>query len=515
MTVLFFELLPRLTVILSVVPAGVSRCLSLVFSTKQNMPSTNTLPAPSTTPKIDLTRVFGRLRDHTHMMARTSPADRKKRLKALKKAILARRSQIHEALRLDFGKSAIETDFSELLTVTTEITSTIANLDRWMRSQRVPTPITLVGNRSEVIYQPKGVVLIIAPWNFPVNLTLLPLVSAIAAGNTVCLKPSEFTPHSNQVIREIIDEVFPSEEVAVVEGGPEVGSALLDLPFHHIFFTGSPRVGKIVMEKAAATLASVTLELGGKSPAIVDETADLQLTANRLAWSKFYNAGQICIAPDYVLVPEHLRDPLITALQKAVHALYGDDPQQSPDYARIIHDRHFDFLNNMLGNAAERGTQVRIGGQTDAPTRYISPTVLSNVTLECQVMQEEIFGPILPILTYRTREEALDIIRTLPTPLACYIFSRKKANQDWFIQETRAGNTAVNTALAQFFNNELPFGGDHNSGFGKAHGYYGFLAFSNARSVLRQTFRWSAIDLIQPPFGPLTRRLADFFLRWF
>lgn len=448
-------------------------------------------------------------------MARTSAKDRKKRLKDLKKAILLRRSRLQEALRLDFGKSSIETDFSEILTVTTEITSTVAHLERWMRTQRVPTPITLIGNQSEVIYQPKGVVLIIAPWNFPVNLTFTPLISAIAAGNTVCLKPSEFTTHTNRIIREIIAEVFPAEEVAIMEGGPDVGSALLELPFHHIFFTGSPRVGKIVMEKAAATLASVTLELGGKSPAIVDETADLELTANRLAWSKFYNAGQICIAPDYVLVPENLRDRLIAALQKAVHDLYGDDPQQSRDYARIIHDRHFDFLNNLLANAAERGTQVRIGGQTDAATRYISPTVLSDVTLNCQIMKEEIFGPILPILTYRTREEALDIIRTLPTPLACYVFARKKANQNWYIRETRAGNTTVNTALAQFFNNELPFGGDHNSGFGKAHGYYGFLAFSNTRSVLRQTFRWSAIDLIQPPFGPMTRRLADFFLRWF
>ncbi len=448
-------------------------------------------------------------------MARTNASERRNKLMQLKNCIIRHRPQIQAALQLDFGKSNRETDFSEILTVTTEISKTVAELRRWMRPQPVGTPVTLLGNRSEVIYQPKGVVLIISPWNFPVNLTLTPLVSAIAAGNTVCIKPSEFTPHSNQVIENILKEVFSTGEVALVQGGIETGSALLDLPFHHIFFTGSPQVGKIVMEKAAKSLTSVTLEMGGKSPAIIDETADISLAANRVIWSKFYNAGQICIAPDYVLIQASRLEEFLIHARQAIRQFYGVDPQKSPDYTRIIHDRHFRALKAKLDQAAEHGARIEAGGQTDQDDRYIAPTLLTNVALECHLMNDEIFGPLLPIIPYQHREDALAVIARLPTPLALYIYAGDRSNQQWFLQETRAGNTAINTALAQFFNVNLPFGGEQNSGFGKTHGYYGFQTFSNARGVIRQPFRFAAVDLVQPPFSSFTRRLADFFIRWF
>ena len=429
--------------------------------------SINTLSSPS---KSELLNVFEHLRNHAPVFARTTASERCRRLQDLKKIILKHRPQIQEALQADFGKSTRETDFSEILTVTTEINKTVSQLRYWMQAKSVPTPITLLGNRSRIVTQPKGVVLIISPWNFPINLALTPLVSAIAAGNTVCIKPSEFTPQSNRIIKSILDEVFLKEEVCLVEGGADTGAELIQLPFHHIFFTGSPRVGKIVMGQAAKNLTSVTLELGGKSPAIVDKSADLQLAANRIVWSKFYNAGQICIAPDYVLVSEDQVLPFLHHLEKVINQFYGDDPKVSPDYARIIHDRHFQHLKGLLDNAAQHGAQIQIGGQSDQNERYIAPTVVSGVSLDCNLMKEEIFGPILPVITYRTKEEVISVIQRFPTPLAIYIFAGKKANQNWFIEETRAGNSAVNTALAQFFNGNLPFGGDHHSGFGKTHG---------------------------------------------
>lgn len=464
---------------------------------------------------VDYGVIFERLRNHAPVFARTTAKERCARLMDLKKSILHHRANIQQALQADFGKSARETDFSEILTVTTEISKTVSELRYWMQPKSVPTPITLLGNRSTIVMQPKGVVLIISPWNFPINLALTPLVSAIAAGNTVCLKPSEFTPHSNRVMQSIIREVFSPDEVAMIEGDADTGAELIRMPFHHIFFTGSPRVGKMVMSQAAQNLTSVTLELGGKSPAIIDRTADLHLAANRIVWSKYYNAGQICIAPDYVLIPEDLLEDFVIILGNVINRFYGEDPRKSGDYARIIHDRHFQKLSALLGNAAQHGGQIRVGGQTDAEELYIAPTVVTGITLDCDLMKEEIFGPILPVLTYNTMEEAVQLIHRFPTPLALYIFSRKKANRNWIIKETRAGNSAVNTALAQFFNDDLPFGGDHNSGFGKTHGYFGFQAFSNARSILYQPFRYSAVDLVQPPFTSWTRQLADFFIRWF
>ncbi len=465
--------------------------------------------------KTELGEIFERLRCHAPVFARTTAGDRRRRLLDLKKSIFQHRSQIQEALLADFGKSARETDFSEILTVTTEISKTVAELRYWMQAKSVPTPISLLGNRSTILMQPKGIVLIISPWNFPINLALTPLVSAIAAGNTVCVKPSEYTPNSNRVMQSILKDVFPPEVVCMVEGDAETGAELIQFPFHHIFFTGSPRVGKIVMRQAASNLTSVTLELGGKSPAIIDQTADLQLAANRIVWSKFYNAGQICIAPDYVLVPEELAEVFLHHLGKAITQFYGEAPEKSPDYARIIHDRHFQHLKKMIDDVAQYGAHIRIGGQTNAKNRYIAPTVVMGATLDCELMKTEIFGPILPVITYKNQEEALRLIQSFPTPLALYIFSRSKSNSDKIIRETRAGNSGVNTALAQFFNSNLPFGGDNNSGFGKTHGYYGFQAFSNARSIIKQPLRWSAVDFVQPPFTSLTRRLADFFLRWF
>ena len=465
--------------------------------------------------ETDMHTRFQALKTHAPVMARTDARSRIKRLKALRQSILRHQMEIQAALQADFGKNATETDLSEILAVTSEISTFTRHLPHWMRRRKVPTPLSILGHQSRVILQPKGVVLIISPWNFPVNLTFIPLVAAIAAGNTVALKPSEFTPQSTAVMAKIVAEVFPPEEVSLFAGGVSTAQALLDHPFNHIFFTGSPRVGKIVMAKAAEHLASVTLELGGKSPTIVTREADVRHAANRIAWGKFMNAGQICIAPDYVLVHESRRDELIEQLGQAIAKLYGPDPAKSPDYARIISDDHYERLLHYLHEAATNHYTIHAGGQSDAKTRYIAPTVITGVTPQCQLMHEEIFGPILPVLAYRTLQEAIDIINARPKPLALYVFGKKRQTEKEILAQTRAGGGAYNTTLTHFFNNEMPFGGDNNSGIGKSHGYSSFLAFSNERAIVRQPWKWSSVDLIQPPYGPLARRMSQFFIRWF
>jgi aldehyde dehydrogenase (NAD+) len=444
----------------------------------------------------------------------SSLRERINKLKRLKRAILNHRQELEGAMWADFRKPAIEVGITEIYPVLSEIRYVCRNLKRWMSPQPVPTPITLLGSRSHIQYQPKGVVLIISPWNFPVNLTLMPLVSALAAGNSAILKPSEHTPHTSAVMKKIIEQAFEAPEAVLVEGGVESSQALLELPFNHIFFTGAPAIGKIVMAAAAKHLASVTLELGGKSPTIVDETADLDSAAARTVWGKFVNNGQICVSPDYLFVHESRQEEFVAKLRQKLREHYGEDARQSADYARIVNQRHFQRLKGYLDDAVERGSQVLIGGQTEEAEDYIAPTVISEVPLDAKLMTEEIFGPILPIYPYRDLQEPIELINAREKPLALYLFSKSRKNIETILNHTRAGGTCINHNVVHFGNYHLPFGGDNHSGIGKSHGWFGFEAFSNARAVYRQTLPWSAGDWLTAPYGKWKQRLVEIMLRW-
>lgn len=459
-------------------------------------------------------RVFDAQQVYQHELALTSVKQRRQKLKQLLAAILAHREQIRQALWQDYKKPAAEVDLTEIYVVTSEIKHSISQLGRWMRAQRVGTPLPLMGSSSWVKHEPKGVCLIIAPWNYPVQLSLGPLVSAIAAGNTVMLKPSEHAPHSAQVIKQILSSVFEEKEVAVFEGEVAMSTALLKLPFNHIFFTGSPAVGKIVMKAAAEHLASVTLELGGKSPTIVDDTADIRTAAKRIAWGKFSNNGQICIAPDYILVHESKKTALLTALQEQLKLFYGDNTQASDDYMRIINTRHLDRLQAYLNDSLNKGAQLVTGAQADKNDNYLAPTIVSDVPLDSALMQEEIFGPILPVVTYKTLAEAIAYINSKEKPLALYIYSKSNKNIAQISQQTSAGTTAINNNNVHFSNNNLPFGGVNNSGIGKSHGKYGFEAFSNARAFYRQYIP-GAVSFLMPPYTNFKMKLIDLTLKWF
>jgi len=434
------------------------------------------------------------------MQARSSVNCRKSKLRLLRKALMDYRQDLRDALIADFAKSEQETDLSEILTVKSEINNVLSNLSEWAAPKRVSGSLLLAGTRSEILTQPKGVVLIISPWNFPVLLCLGPLVSAYAAGNCCVLKPSEFTPHTNRVIRKLLQGVFSEREVAFVEGGPELTGKLIALPFDHIFFTGSPRVGRIVMEAAAKNLTPVTLELGGKSPAIVDESANVRDAAMRIAWGKWLNAGQTCIAPDYILADRRIKDELLKQLAYWTERFYGTQPETNADFSGIINQPNLERLSK-LGEGQSAGTKL--------------PPVIMEVLSNHPSMQEEIFGPVLPVLSFDSVSEAIEIVNKGHRPLALYIFSGSKTFQKKVLDETRSGGVAINETLLHFFHPELPFGGIGNSGMGKGRGHAGFMEFSHRRSVLHQRFRWNALWFILPPFTPLKKRIIDLILRWF
>lgn len=466
------------------------------------------------TSKQDIRRIFEAQRANRQAIAQTTARERIAKLRRLRQTLMQYRQEIRDALYQDFQKPPLEVDLTELYIITSEIKYAIRNLRRWMKPQNVGTPLALLGSRSYIQYQPKGVALIIAPWNFPVNLTLAPLVSAISAGNCVMLKPSEHTPHSSAVMSKIVRDVFPENEVALVEGAVETSKALLDLPFNHIFFTGSPGVGKIVMQAAAKHLASVTLELGGKSPVIVDQTADIDKAAARIAWGKHVNMGQTCIAPDYLLVHESRKEELLEKIGRQLNAAYGEDASQSPDYPRMVNQSHFERVKASMQDALGKGARVVAGGQTDEAGRYIAPTVVTNVDPNSRLMAEEIFGPVLPAIGFQSLQEAIDMVNSKEKPLALYMFSNSRRNIRQILNHTQAGTTCINNSLLQFNNHYLPFGGDNNSGIGKSHGWYGFEAFSNARAVYKQILPLSTSDLLKPPYTGWKQKLADWTLRW-
>lgn len=468
---------------------------------------------PMTALSID--DLFARQQAARWRVAATSADQRRAKLRALLDALMAHRAEAQAALAADFRKPPEEVDLTELYPVISEIKEALRHLPRWMKPRKVPTPIGLLGSAGTIRYEPRGVVLIISPWNYPIYLSLGPLVSAIAAGNCAILKPSEFTPHTTAFLEKLLAGLFAEEEVALVEGAADTAQALLALPFDHIFFTGSPAVGRVVMRAAAEHLASVTLELGGKSPVLVDADAQLQTAARRIAWGKGLNGGQTCIAPDYVLVHERVHDALVAELKQAFEALYGTDAlarRSSADFPRIITDRHHARLTGLLRDS---NGLVVFGGEQDAETRYLSPTLVTEVAPESPLMQEEIFGPILPILKVPDMDAAVAFVNARPKPLALYVFSESRRNAESIVARTTAGGTCINDTILHFAHPGLPAGGVNTSGFGKAHGIHGFETFSNARGILRQRSRFSAIQLMYPPFTGFVRRMIDLTLKHF
>ena len=462
-------------------------------------------------------QIFRAQQANRAIIRHTTAAQRAAKLVRLQTAIKTREAAIRAAMFQDFRKSPTEVDITEIYAALVEIKDAIHNVESWMRPKRVPTPMSLAGTKSAIHYEPKGVVLIIGPWNYPFQLCIAPLVAAIAAGNCAIVKPSELTPHTSRVLAELIGDVFDAAEIAVVEGGVAESTELLSLPFDHFFFTGSTRVGRIVAEAAAKHLASSTLELGGKSPCVVDDSAELHTTARRIAWGKFVNAGQTCIAPDYVMVSERRRDALVDELDNAIAELYGasdDARKQSPDLCRVIDDRNFARLIKLLDETIARGAKLAIGGQRDAGQRYIAPTVLTNVSPDSAAMAEEIFGPILPVLTYKSLEEVAPFITARDKPLALYVFGEDRARVDSVIDATTAGGTCVNTTVIHFANPNLPFGGVGASGSGNYHGIYGFKAFSHERAVLRQG-RIDVLQTVYPPYGPKVARMLKWMFKLF
>ncbi|HDA2945150.1 aldehyde dehydrogenase [Staphylococcus aureus] len=432
---------------------------------------------------------------------------RKEQLKKLSKAIKSYESDILEALYTDLGKNKVEAYATEIGITLKSIKNARKELKNWTKTKNVDTPLYLFPTKSYIKKEPYGTVLIIAPFNYPFQLVFEPLIGAIAAGNTAIIKPSELTPNVARVIKRLINETFDANYIEVIEGGIEEMQTLIHLPFDYVFFTGSENVGKIVYQAASENLVPVTLEMGGKSPVIVDETANIKVASERICFGKFTNAGQTCVAPDYILVHESVKDDLITALSKTLREFYGQNIQQSPDYGRIVNLKHYHRLTSLLNSAQ---MNIVFGGHSDEDERYIEPTLLDHVTNDSAIMQEEIFGPILPILTYQSLDEAIAFIHQRPKPLSLYLFSEDENATQRVINELSFGGGAINDTLMHLANPKLPFGGVGASGMGRYHGKYSFDTFTHEKSyIFKSTRLESGVHL--PPYKGKFKYIKAFF----
>ena len=426
-------------------------------------------------------------------------------------------TELVEAGKKDFNKPEAESLLSEIFPVIHEAKHTIKHLAKWSKPKKVTATKVSFGTKSKIIYEPRGVCLIVSPWNYPINLSFCPLISAIAAGNTAIIKPSELTPHLSKVIANIINECFDEKHVAVFEGNVDVSLALLEKPFDHIFFTGSPKVGKSVMAAAAKHLSSVTLELGGKSPVIVDETSNLTKTAGKIVWGKFTNSGQTCIAPDYLLIHESKLDELINELTNSITSAYGSDIKNNADYGRIVNSAHTNRIQALLNDGVKHAGEIVFGGEIDLDQRYISPTLIIGDStnadfMNSALMQDEIFGPVLPILSYKNINDAILRINKMPKPLALYVFSENRETIDQVLTQTSSGGSCINTSIIHFIQNNLPFGGVNNSGMGSAHGIYGFKDFSHERGVLEDKF--TSNHFLYPPYTSRVKSLIKLIFKF-
>jgi aldehyde dehydrogenase (NAD+) len=426
-----------------------------------------------------------RQREYFAAGATREPAFRREALRRLKQGLLKHEGELLAALKTDLGKAEPEAYLSEIAPVMMELNHAIRNVIAWSRPKRVRTPASLFGAGSRIHHEPYGVALIISPWNYPVLLALRPLIGALAAGNCAVVKPSEWTPAVSAAIARLIAAVFPPEHVACVEGGVGVSEALLGHRFDYVFFTGSPRVGRIVYERAAANLTPVTLELGGKSPCIVAEDANLRLAAKRIVWGKLLNAGQTCVAPDYLVVHRRVKDALVREIAARAEAVYGPDMLRHERYPRVLNERHFRRLTGYL-----RDAKLLYGGRFDEGSLRIELTLLDRPDWDDPIMQEEIFGPILPVVEYDDLEDAIRMIGDRPKPLACYVFSESKQTQARVIRELPFGGGCVNDTVIHLSSPHLPFGGVGDSGIGSYHGRRSFELFSHRKSILMQTTRF-------------------------
>jgi aldehyde dehydrogenase (NAD+) len=479
------------------------------FQRVKTMEPVRAEPASFPDSEAEVRRLYDLQRAALRSGERSSASQRRERLRSLKRSIERNRDAIRDAMYVDFRKHRDEVDLTEIHPVMTELTHAIRNVGRWMIPVRVPTPLLLFSARSEIRMEPKGHVLILAPWNYPFYLLMAPLVAAVAAGNRAIVRPSEKVPQTGRVIARIVAEAFPEEEVAAVGGGVDIAESLLALPFDHVFFTGSTRVGKRVMHAAAEHLAGVTLELGGKSPAIVDERCDIAAAADRIVWGKLINAGQTCVAPDFALVHEHRVREFVERATVALHRLYGGSEEareSSEAFCRLIDPGAFDRIADALDRTILAGARVEAGGKRDRATRYIAPTILSGVAPDAPIMDEEIFGPVLPVLTYRNLDDAISLVNGRPKPLALYVFSDSSRTVEEVLGRTSAGGSVVNNTVVHLVNPNLPFGGIGASGVGSYHGYYGFRTFSHERAVLVQ-HKISLGPMLYPPYGPRTKRV--------
>lgn len=434
-------------------------------------------------------------------------AFRKQALKSLRDSILRHEKELLDAIQADLGKSSTEAYMCEVGLTLSTIRYTLKHINQWARTRRMPTPLTNFHSRSMIVQEPYGVVLVMSPWNYPVLLSLEPLIGAIAAGNTVVLKPSAYSANTSNIIAQVIEETFDSAYVSVIKGGREANQSLLEEKFDYIFFTGGVNVGKLVMQKASAHLTPITLELGGKSPCIVERSADLQIAARRIVFGKFLNCGQTCIAPDYILVEKTIHDEFVKHLIKELTLMYGEDILTNPNYGKIINRKHYDRLLGLI-------TQQKIvfGGKHDEETLRIEPTILDHVTGDDAVMQEEIFGPLLPILSVSDMNEAYHFVQSRPHPLALYLFTNNAGVEKRFLTQVPFGGGCINDTIIHIATKNLPFGGIGNSGMGRYHGKYTFDTFSHEKSVVKK-YTWLDLHMRYQPYTRWKEKLIRFFLK--
>jgi aldehyde dehydrogenase (NAD+) len=435
-----------------------------------------------------------------------SPDWRIAQLREIERALTEHEDDFAEALRKDLSKPRFESGMAELGWAKAEARYARKHLRNWMRPTRVRTPLMALPGRSHIEPEPKGVVLVIAPWNYPLSMIMCPLVGAVAAGNCAVLKPSEITAHTSAALASILPRYLDPEAFAVVEGGVPETTELLEQQFDHILYTGNERVARIVMTAAARHLTPVTLELGGKSPCLIDRSADIEVAASRVAWGKWINAGQTCVAPDHVLVHREVAGAFVDAITRRIKDFYGEEPSMSPDYCRIASERHAARFEDLL-----RGQKIHVGGQVDAAKRYVAPTIVLDPAPDSALMTEEIFGPVLPVITVDEMHHAIHFVAERPKPLALYLFTKSKALEEAVLERVSAGSVCINDAVIFMVSPELPFGGVGNSGMGRYTGWYGFETFSHMRPVMKRSFRLDA-PLRYPPYTERKEKLVKLVL---
>ena len=432
-----------------------------------------------------------------------------KKLKDLYKAIVKYENEIIDALKKDLGKSNFESYVTEIGLCLNDIRYTIKNIKKWSKIKKVKTPITLFHSKSYIMKEPYGTVLIIGPYNYPFQLVIEPLIGAIAAGNCVCIKPSEVSFNVSKVINKLISETFMEKYISCVLGDAKVTTSLINSRFDYIFFTGSVRVGKIVMEAASKNLIPVTLELGGKSPVIVDESCNIKKAAERIVWGKFLNLGQTCVAPDYVLVNVVIKDKLIKEIIKSIHSFFGDNISENSDYGRIINEKHFDRLMSIIN---EDKNKIIFGGDNNREDMFISPTIIESNDYNIKAMEDEIFGPILPVIPFNDLDEVINNIKKFEKPLALYLFTNNNKVKEKVLNNISSGGVCINDTISHLVNNKLPFGGVGNSGIGAYHGVYSFNTFTHEKSIVCKSNK-IALSIEYPPYSNKKFKLIKKFLK--